>query len=226
MNSGWLLVLAQIGISTWTPPPIPEKPVTTAAEVAAVHARVMRGPVDDWVFWHRRARPDEGYHARIVPNIELPYYPDALTNLVVPFCSSPLVVLGRLGPSETSIAENGSEIFETRPFHVEEVIRDNPRAPAKKGSAITVLSQGGTVLVDGQPIFSPAPFVAAGRQVLVLYKYIPATGAYTSLMVSFYLRPAGVEIANYAKPSAIENLSSEKFLEAARTAATRCTPAR
>lgn len=161
----------------------------------------------------------------IVPNaFNLPQYLQDLT------CKADLIVIGKLKGKASQLNEEGTFTFTEYEISVDEVLKNNPAAPIK-ANKLTVVRSGGTISLDGHNVtatdFSEKPLEKGGRYLLFL-KFIPETGAYSSLNGGSNLSDDSfrlfgnqlVQVSDQPLPFGPNNLSdSDAVLTQIRTAA-------
>jgi hypothetical protein len=221
-----------VSIKIVEPQPIPQEPVTTEAEIVAAHRRLMRFGDPGALL---RARENQAKLSQIiaisrlpVPWIDYNALPDADEELTFHFCRAPLVAMGRFSPGASMTADDDSDIFTTRTITIDEVFRNNPRAPVKAGDTVGVIHPGGAVRIQGRIVRSVGPTVSHFPHVVMLETYIPATRFYKSNLFAFEIRPDAVEAVNHQRLQHADQLTPAAFLAAARKAAStlpkRCDP--
>jgi hypothetical protein len=104
--------------------------------------------------------------------------PNELANLA---CGSDLVVVGRTGAGVSHITADQGYVYTDWSFTVENVLKDNSKAPVRVGSQIVVTRPGGSLAVNGRKVSAnPHEFrnFNQGEQLLLYLRFIPQTGAY------------------------------------------------
>lgn len=109
------------------------------------------------------------------------------------------VVIGIVTAKESQLTEEGTFVFTDYVLRVEEVLKDNGKAPIGPQASLTLTRPGGKILLNGRTVtvvdksFGP---MMAGRRYLLFVKYIAETGTYQSTSAN-----AGFElIDNTAMP--------------------------
>jgi hypothetical protein len=140
-------------------------------------------------------------------------------------CSHSLVVLGRIGTGTSRLTNDSGFLYTDWEFQVEEIIRNNPEAPVKAGSAIIVVKDGGKLQVQGRMVYAIddqfADFRPGGEYLLFL-DYIPKTGAYVAYRPMGFAFSGGVptplSIRRISETPALDVMNKESLLNAVRAA--------
>jgi uncharacterized protein with beta-barrel porin domain len=98
-------------------------------------------------------------------------------------CKADAIVIGTINNKASQLTEDGSFTFTEYDVTVDEVLKDNSKAPLAVNSHITVARAGGVVQLNGRTIRafdrSERPLGIAGRFLLFL-QYVPEAGDYKS----------------------------------------------
>ncbi len=96
-------------------------------------------------------------------------------------CSADAVVLGTLNSELPQLTDDENFIFTEFEMGVEAVIKNNPAAEIRPGEVISVVRDGGTLVLNGKTFRATVegfrPLSVGGRYVLLL-RFVPATGSY------------------------------------------------
>lgn len=107
-------------------------------------------------------------------SVKLPIFQSAV-------CRADAVIVGTITRKESQLTEDQNFIFTDHEVAVEEILKNNPRAPLASGSSISATREGGAVEWNGR-IFRVLPEdldpPATGERYLMLLHFIPETGAY------------------------------------------------
>jgi hypothetical protein len=106
-------------------------------------------------------------------------------------CKSPLIATGLVGPPQFFLTEDEGGIFSAQPFEVSEILLNGTDATINAGTTITLLQDGGELVIDGRRVrqLNPADRqLAIGRPYLVVFDtYVPETGAFATYPIAFSL---------------------------------------
>lgn len=111
-----------------------------------------------------------------------PPYANLLWNLTSYTRGSDLVVVGKVGKGRTHEFADQSFLYTDWEMTVEQIIKNNPKAPVESGQMITVTRPGGVLHVDGRLVVADcANFImwGTGHEYLLYLHYLPKTGAYS-----------------------------------------------
>ncbi|HKF49286.1 MAG TPA: hypothetical protein VKB38_18140 [Terracidiphilus sp.] len=109
---------------------------------------------------------------------EPPYPPPALVDLA---CYADAVVVAAPVAGVSHLTSDKGTIYSDWTVHVEEVLRDTPKAPIGGSETITVVRAGGKLVIDGRTVTVKAvdfPAFQPGGKYLFFLTYIPQTGAF------------------------------------------------
>lgn len=123
--------------------------------------------------------------AAIVDEIQI-MGPSPYTNLLSKLTgltrSSDLAIIGKVGRGRTHQYADQSFLYTDWEMTVEQVIKNNSKAPVESGQMITVTRPGGVLHVDGRLVVADcANFImwGTGHEYLLYLHYLPKTGAYS-----------------------------------------------
>ncbi|HKF49287.1 MAG TPA: hypothetical protein VKB38_18145 [Terracidiphilus sp.] len=162
------------------------------------------------------------------PN-EPPYPPVALVDLA---CYADAVVVAAPVAGVSHMTSDKGAIYSDWTMHVEEVLRDTPKAPIGGSETITVVRAGGKLVIDGRTVVVKAArfpeFEPGVNKYLLFLTYIPQTGAFRARTQSTFNLVLDKESAKrphpYADPPSFARLlpsaSPEELLTDARAAIT------
>jgi hypothetical protein len=175
--------------------------------VVEVHATTLPG--------YRVGRSDESSSGYPAPYLkEIAYRADAVVVCVVQ-------------DSVSHLTDDGGFVFTDHEVLVEEVLKDNPRSPAKENQTMTITRPGGAMTINGRlvkGVDDRFPVFPRGGRYLLFLKEVPTTGSYRALADwSFELVEAGPQRgARLVAPSPRLNIQSAgdagRFLAEARLA--------
>ena len=145
-------------------------------------------------------------------------------------CYSKLVVVGQVTAQSSHMTANQGSVYTELTVAINEVIKQNLRARATAGGAITVLKPGGDIQIAGRKVSASRRGlrdVETGRDYLLsLNGYIAETGAYTTTAIGFDLSNAtvrGLDERGYFKD--LEAMSRLTFLQVVRSTMARLAAA-
>lgn len=105
---------------------------------------------------------------------------DFLVNLTI---DSDLVIVGKAGKSVSHMLPNKSYLYTQTQFAIEDVVKNNPKAPVEPSSTITVGRAGGVLRVNGRMVYAVCPdflLFRKGQDYLLYLTFIPQTGGYVN----------------------------------------------
>ncbi|MGH9793585.1 MAG: hypothetical protein ACRD5G_02325 [Candidatus Acidiferrales bacterium] len=178
-----LLVVA-LGLTTG-PSPLPSQNPNpkglTREQVAAIHGRIVQSEEAGAI----PARMAEGtgdiyIHApyAIIDEIQL----DTKNHLAGWMRDCDLVAIGRMGTGTSYMTARKGFLNTDWSFVVEEVLKDNTKAPVIAGRTITVIAFGGTTRIGDRTVHAIQKTYKKFRaddQYLLFLKFVPETGAYS-----------------------------------------------
>lgn len=97
--------------------------------------------------------------------------------------ASDLVIVGKAGAARSHLYADQSFIYSDWEMTVQQIIKNNAKAPVEVGQTITVTRPGGIMHVDGRLVAALCPnFITfgTGHEYLLYLNYISKTGAYSS----------------------------------------------
>lgn len=153
----------------------------TPAQVEKVHSRLFHkgaaGQIPDMI-----SRTSGDVHIPcVVPVVQRVALPP-LGELATLACDSDLVVLGKTGTRHGShMTADKDFLYTDWDFVVEEVLKDNPKAPVHAGTAILITRPGGALQVNGRMVYaicSDLSDFVTSREYLLYLRFVPETGAY------------------------------------------------
>jgi hypothetical protein len=106
---------------------------------------------------------------------------DSANELANRACESDLIVVGITGKSTSHATADQGYIYTDWKFTVENVLKNNSKAPAKQGSQIVVTRPGGTLLINGRTVSAKREDFrnfGEGEELLLYLRFVPQTGAY------------------------------------------------
>jgi hypothetical protein len=182
----FLLTLSACAQSTT--PIQPNKPLTPE-QIAAVHGKLFSAGVPGQI--QERLRNTEG-DVTLMPvgisqeiGIDLPLV-WKLQNLA---CESDLVVIAKADAGTSHATMDQSFIYTDWQFTIQQVLKDNPKAPVRAGDTITVTRPGGTLEINGRKVVASLRTFRAfvpGEELLLYVHFVPATGAYSMRTSQFF----------------------------------------
>ncbi|HWS85550.1 MAG TPA: hypothetical protein VN282_01040 [Pyrinomonadaceae bacterium] len=96
-------------------------------------------------------------------------------------CNADAVFIGTLKSKSSQLTDDESFIFTDYDMVVEQVIKDNPSAPAQAGAELTMTREGGEIQLNGRTFRARRDdfkAVEVGKRHLLFLRYLPETGAY------------------------------------------------
>lgn len=109
-------------------------------------------------------------------------YANLLFNLTSMTRGSDLVIVGKVGVGTTHPYADQSFLYTDWKMTVEQIVKNNSKAPVESGQMITVTRPGGVLHVDGRLVVADcANFImwGTGHEYLLYLHYLPKTGAYS-----------------------------------------------
>lgn len=106
---------------------------------------------------------------------------DPLNELATLMCDSDLVVVGTAGTATTHMTADKDFLYSDWGFRVEELLKNNPKAPVTAGASIIVTRPAGKLQINGRMIYaicSDFQDFGTGNQHLLFLRFVPETGAY------------------------------------------------
>jgi hypothetical protein len=149
-----------------------------------------------------------------------PYPPYPLVGMA---CTSDAAVMGAMGHGSSAPMRGDAFLYTDTEFKVEEVLKDNPKAPIKPGTTIIVTRPGGVLTVKGRTVRAIDPNFKdfrPGRRYLLFLQYIPTTEAYEANAENGFelLGPKVAPLTEYWLWEDLEADDAESLLQAARDA--------
>jgi len=98
-------------------------------------------------------------------------------------CNADAIFVGTLKSKSSQLTADESFIFTDYEMTVEEVVKDNPAAPARVGGDLTVVGEGGAVSLNGRTVRARRDnfkIPEVGKRYLLFLRFIPETGSYLS----------------------------------------------
>jgi hypothetical protein len=126
-------------------------------------------------------------------------------------CYADLVVVGRAGTGTSHMSADKRLIYSDWGFYVEQVLKDNTKAPVRSGTSIIVARPGGTLVVNGRTVSTIDENFndfRSGEQYLLFINFIPTTGAYIAALGSGY-GFSGTKTMRFTKDSYHPELESQ-----------------
>jgi hypothetical protein len=102
-------------------------------------------------------------------------------------CKSDAVIEGTVKSKASQLTEKGTNIFTDYELTVTKVLKNNDRAPIQSNSDVTITRIGGAVSLNGRvlrAVYGSQPSLRAEKSYILFLKFIPETGAYTSVGIS------------------------------------------
>lgn len=109
-------------------------------------------------------------------------YTNLLSNLTGLTRGSDLAIVGKVGKARPHEYADQSFLYTDWEVTVEQILKNNTKAPVESGQMITVTRPGGILRVDGRLVVANcANFITfgTGHEYLLYLKYLPKTGAYS-----------------------------------------------
>jgi hypothetical protein len=114
---------------------------------------------------------------------------DDLTFLRQFLCGKPVVAVGIVGSPTTQLTERESSIYTSRSFTVSEVLKGPPGSQLLPGDTVTMLYEGGAVIVSGRRVHqrfdSYIPIVEGRTYLFVFTERVPQTRALWTDLLGF-----------------------------------------
>lgn len=108
-----------------------------------------------------------------------PGYPPS--QLIEKTCRAGLVVLGRAGSGTSHLTPQQYFLYTDWGFSVEQVFKDNAKAPVQAGTSIVVVRPGGVLKIGNRTVYAIEQNFRdfhPGEEYLLFLEFIPETGAY------------------------------------------------
>jgi hypothetical protein len=157
------------------------KPLTPE-QIAAVHGNLFRAGTPGQIQQQLAATKGDvvlrpfGMSSEI--GIELPLDAKLLTLT----CQNDVAVVAKAGASFSNPTADQGFVYTDWQFTVEQVLKDNPKAPIAGSASIVVTRPGGTLEIRGRKVYARLSnfrdFVQ-GEELLLYLHYVPETGAYS-----------------------------------------------
>lgn len=136
-------------------------------------------------------------------------------------CNADLVVVGTLTGETAQFNEGETFIFTDYELSVEEVVKNNGKAPISTGGSITVTRDGGTLTADSRTfkaLREDFKLFPLNQRYIFFLKYIPSTGSYLAyLHGSFQL--SGSKLVTFGDVPHEKSKDAVAFLAEARSLA-------
>lgn len=104
-------------------------------------------------------------------------------------CRNDVVIVGRAGTRTSHPTANQGFIYSDWQFTVEQVLKENPKAPISGGTTVVVTRPGGMLEVGGRKVYAKLQHFrdfTSGEELLLFLDYVPETGAYSMRMPNFF----------------------------------------
>jgi hypothetical protein len=110
-------------------------------------------------------------------SVEVPFE----TKLAGLTCDSDAVILAKATSGSSHPTTDQGYIYTDWQFAVEQILKNNPKAPINSGGSIVVTRPGGVLEIGGRKVYAqPKQFrdFALGEELLLYVRFVPQTGAY------------------------------------------------
>lgn len=164
------------------------KPLTPE-QIAAVHGKLFRAGIPGQIQQQLAASKGDvvlrpfGMSSEI--GVELPLGAKLLTLT----CQSDVAIVAKAGPSLSHPTADQGFVYTDWQFTVEEVLKDNPKAPIPGSATIVVTRPGGVLEINGRKVQAKLAHFrdfVQGEELLLYLQYVPETGAYSISQPNYF----------------------------------------
>jgi hypothetical protein len=189
LKSALSLFMVAISTCAQNNSPAQSSKALTPDQVAEVHGKLFQAGAPGQIQQQLEAKKGDvtlrpiGMSSEI--GIDMPL--DAkLLNLT---CRNDIVIVGRAGTRISHPTANQGFIYSDWQFTVEQVLKDNPKAPISSGMTIVVVRPGGILEIGGRKVYAKLQHFrefTPGEELLLYLNYVPETGAYLIRVPNFF----------------------------------------
>lgn len=104
-------------------------------------------------------------------------------------CQNDLVVVAKASSGSSHPTANQGYIYTDWQFGVEEVLRDNSKAPVRAGATIVVTRPGGVLEIGGRKVYAKLDHFrdfVPNEKLLLYLRFVPETGAYSMFEPNYF----------------------------------------
>lgn len=116
---------------------------------------------------------------------------DLQTFLAKRACDAKAIVIGNVVNGTSQLTEDGSFIYTTYEFRIENVLKNNPSQSIIEGQMVNILRTGGTLELNGRRVVAEdkaAKSLEAGERYLLFLSYLPEKTAYVADNLGYQIK--------------------------------------
>lgn len=188
---GLLLSLLTVAISACTQSTNSSqvsKPLTPE-QVAAVHGKLFRAGTPGQIQQQLAATKGDVVLRPFGMSSEIGFELPLGAKLLTLTCQSDLAIVAKAGPSLSHPTADQGFVYTDWQFTVEEVLKDNPKAPIPGSATIVVTRPGGVLEINGRKVQAKLAHFrdfVQGEELLLYLQYVPETGAYSISQPNYF----------------------------------------